>query len=176
MCSLVGNVFLAIACLVLEAIVFILTVVGTPIDVFRSRAPAFAGVRACYSMWGSKRCGNYRANSPKSTFKGFPSSGIEKTMNAASAFAIISIFLTLVAMVLTVLLVCKCIFRVIPGIFSVLAFVTLLVCWACMAGAYNKSYGPGLRIKRGYSYTGGFGLIVAAWCLQTVEMILVFFA
>ncbi|KAK7196205.1 Amastin surface glycoprotein [Novymonas esmeraldas] len=176
MTQVAGNVFLAIACLVLEAIVFILTVVGTPIDVFRSRGPASASVHVCYSMWGVKECGNHKTNPINAPYKGFPSSGIEKTMNAASAFAIISIFLTLVALVLTVLLVFKCIFRVIPGIFSVLAFVTLLVCWACMAGAYNKNYGAGLRIKTGYTYVGGFGLIVTAWCVQTVEMILVFFA
>lgn len=178
----VPGVFLAIICLILEAIIFLFCVVGTPIDAYKAKT--MTSVRYCYSMWGYKQCGSHKANPLGARYKGFPTKNIRDTMNAAAAFAIISIFVTLVSLVLTVLLVCKCIFRVIPGVFSIIAFITTLVVWACQAGVYNKKYASvtiagveySSKIKNTYNYAGSFGLFVTAWCLQTIEMVLVFFA
>lgn len=171
--GIAGNIILAVVCLVIEAIVFVLTVVATPLDVFRSKTNANR-IYGTFSMWGAKRCGGLKTVSGLK-YKGFGTSSNEKTMNAAAAFAIISIFTTLVALVLTVLLVCKCIFRVIPGIFSAISFITLLVSWACMAGVFHMKV-DGVRLFSEYKLASAFGLMVAAWCLQTIEMVLVFFA
>ncbi|KPA76234.1 amastin-like surface protein-like protein [Leptomonas pyrrhocoris] len=175
------GVLLAVVCIILEAIVFFLCVIGTPIDVYKSKVNT--SPRLCYSMWGYKRCGAHKANPDKLPNKGFPTSNIRSTMNAAAAFAIISIFLALVSMIMSVLLVCKCLSRIIPGVFSVIAFITTLIVWACQAGVYYKKYSVSsfgvetkIKIKDGFNYAGSFGLFVAAWCLQTIEMILVFFA
>ncbi|KPI82414.1 G-amastin [Leptomonas seymouri] len=135
-------------------------------------------------MWGYKRCGAYRANPNGLPYKGFPSSGIHDTMNAAAAFSIISIFMTLVATISTILLVFKCISKMIPGVLSIVAFLTTLIVWACQAGVYHRNYdvvtAGGVRlqadIRSGFNYAGSFGLFVTAWCLQTIVMVLVFFA
>jgi hypothetical protein len=173
------GVFIAIICLILEAIIFLFCVIGTPVDVFRAKTKISGSRRRCYSMWGIKDCGAHKVHPDNLPNKGFPSSSIRSTMNAAAAFAIISIFVTLVSMILTILLVCKCVFRVIPGVVSIIAFITTLIVWACQAGAYYKKYGVTIledKIKNHFHYAGSFGLFVTAWCLQTIEMVLVFFA
>nr|ACS87843.1 g-amastin [Angomonas deanei] len=176
------GIFIAIVCLVLEAIIFLFVLIGTPIDVFKTKSKA--PPRTCYSMWGVKQCGAHKANPAGAIYKGFPSKAILNNMNGAAAFAIISIFVTLVSLVLTVLLVCKCIPKIIPAVVSILAFFTILIVWACQAGSYNKGTDYGsifgivitIKIKQYCNYAGSFGLFVTAWCLQAIEMILVFFA
>lgn len=177
-----GSVIIAIVCLIVEAIIFLFCVVGTPVDAFRAKSKVKP--RQCYSMWGKKTCGAHKNNPDKLPHKGFPSSKIRSIMNAAAAFSIISIFFTLVAMILAILLVCKCMPSFIAGIFSIIAFISTLIVWACQAGVYYKKYDYTIasgaiekrKIKDDYHYYASFGLFVTAWCLQTIEMVLVFFA
>nr|ACS87844.1 g-amastin [Angomonas deanei] len=174
-----AGVVIAIVCLVLEAIIFLFCVVGTPIDVFKAKSKVKP--RMCYSMWGSKQCGPHKTNPSGSANKGFPTSNIKSVMTAAAAFSIISIFFTLLALILTILVACKCMSGIIAGVISIIAFISTLIVWACQAGVYYKKYrlvpiGPRYQIKDSYHYHASFGLFVTAWCLQTIEMILVFFA
>lgn len=201
----VGGIALILVCLILQAVVFILAVVATPLDVLKSREE-FSYIpdsryRACYSMWGYKRCGAHRnldafsvANfhTTESTGVTIPAAGYVCTtyrniLRAASAFSIIGIFFSLLTLVLVVLCMCRLIKGFIPAIFAILSFVFLLICWACIAGAFYKtcvweSETRGLviltatdKVKAGWRFGAGFGIMVASFGVQVIVAIMLFF-
>lgn len=167
--------FIAIICLIIEAVIFLFTIVGTPIDAFRGKV-TYMGYRSCYSMWGAKRCGAHKVPSGQVN-KGFPCKKTRDTMNAAAAFSIFSLFMTLVTMVMCILLVCKCLTKLVPAILGIVCVITLLIVWACQAGAFHqRCTSMSAKISESMNYAGSFGLFITAWCLQIVNVVLMFLA
>ncbi|CAD2219866.1 amastin-like surface protein-like protein [Angomonas deanei] len=177
--GVLSGVIAGIIYTILQAIVFIFVLVATPIDMFKPKNNNFwitipgwspAGRGSCYTMWGYKT----DCSSTKYTSKGTAAFGCGRrrnNMNGAAAFAIISIFLTLVALVFGILLICKCLGAIVPLILSIIAMVTILISWACVAGVYTQGFCGGNPYKTNMKYGAGFGLLVTAWCLEVILVI-----
>lgn len=172
--KLTPRTIIALACLIVQFIVFLFVLVATPVDAFRVKRNSFTA--DCFSMWGRKRCGNHRVIRGLSN-KGFGCSGVRSLMDAAAAFAIISIIVTLAALALAILNFIG-VFRIaniVALVVAACAFVTILISWACMAGAKTRTCN-GLAPMKAYNFAGAFGLMVTAWCLELCVGIMLFFA
>lgn len=166
----------AIVCLVVECVVLVLTVVGTPIAQFRP-----SGVSSsCITLWGYKMdCG-----STKYTARGISAFGCgqaKNNMTAAAAFSIMAIVVILFTILWALLRVARLVYVVwMLPILSIVGGFLLLVCWACVAGVYTipmcgfDSAGRRSYHALGYNYGAGFGLMVAAWVLQCLLVIFLF--
>lgn len=149
---------------------FLFVLVATPLDVFQARNDAITG--ECASMFGWKRCGSHAVT------RSFVC-GIKGTMEAAAAFAIISIFVTLTTFLLYTLTIIN-VFKK-PLVLLALdaaACLTILISWACVAGAYNEGTCLGLpenSVYYSFRYGGAFGLMVTAWVLQMIALVGLFF-
>lgn len=182
----------------LFGIAFVLTVVATPLDVFRARADnTFLGdttFRACYSLWGYKKCGAHSTAkhfTMGTTLINLPEDGWlcsehKNVMRAAASFSIISVFFTLVALIVGALALMEVLSGALAGVCGVFAMTMLLICWACTAGTYHKScnlrsFTSGFvslsgvhSTKREYRFGAGMGVMVAAWCLEVIGAVLFF--
>lgn len=169
---------LGIICFILECVVFALVVIATPLDVLRfnknfTALDVVPGKRTCYAMWGIKQCGSHKINPQKVAYWGFPTKDIYHIAQAAAAFAIISIATTLICVILTALVMCKCFGSAISAlIMSIVCIVTIIICIGCLLGAYyHKIPGLGKVSDLTKLYTG-VGVIVAGWCIQVIEFVL----
>lgn len=184
---------IAIVCIILQIIVFVFVVIATPIDALREKGkPALlpaAGINArlCYSLWGPKKCGAHKIQKAFGYAyfypdgKGFPDKSILHIMQAAQAFTIISIFFSLVTLILSILLVCKCVLGFIPGIFAILNIICLVIVIGTVLGAFDKKFvlaatGTTHKIKTFFRLYAAVVLIIIAFVLQIVYTILVFCA
>ncbi|ORC88731.1 amastin-like surface protein-like protein [Trypanosoma theileri] len=162
-----GTYTLLLLLAIFQTIAFILIVVATPPDVFRSWDS-----NVCYSLFGEKKsCGRY-GGSVKSSSWGCERR--ESTMNAAAAFAIISIAFSLIATIMAFLAYFRlCFVRLGLFIMTLLTAITLLISWACIADVYHKPMcGSSAGLKSTYSYGPAFGLIVFTWVLEVFLFIL----
>ncbi|KAH9597037.1 Amastin surface glycoprotein [Trypanosoma melophagium] len=152
--------------LIFQTVVFILILIATPLDVFSSR-----GMGSCYGLFGRKRCGGFGGAVTSSSWG---CSRRHATMNAAAAFAIISIFLSCGATVMAFLMYFHIYYpRLILFILSLLTAITILICWACVATVYNESLCASENgFGASHSYGPGFGLTVFTWILQVFTAIL----
>lgn len=191
---------IAVVSLLLDAAAFVLVVVATPLDVFRARnARSFipnSDHRACFSMWGYKRCGAHlviRSYTADAVTVHLPNNGWQcnawrSRMTAAAAFSIISIFCSIAAVIVAALMTCRKLRGITAGVVGVLAMVALLITWTCLVASYykgcNNTYsGRGLRIigtarnmKDQYTIGVSFCLVVCSWGLQLFGAVLAFFA
>lgn len=196
----VGGIALIVIALGLQVMAFVLTVIATPLDVFRNKHPRSyipdSKQRACYSMWGYKRCGPRRSISSFSVsgstvplpMSGYICAAYRSRLRASAAFSVVGIFFALLTIVFIVLAMCKVMKTFVPALLALLSMVFLLVCWACMSGTYHKSCvwshrGPGLiivskkeKMQDEYNYGAGFAIMVAAWGLELITSIMLFFA
>ncbi|ORC87750.1 amastin-like surface protein-like protein [Trypanosoma theileri] len=153
---------------------FVLSVVATPLDIFRDRSSSL-----CLTMWGG------RATCSTNEYKpiDWGCSDRRSHINASRAFSILSILLSCIACILGVLLVFEIFLfrRIVPAVISLGASITLVLTWGCIAGVYNEmlcetEISPGTSLKGTYKYGAGFGIFVAAFCLQFVATIVEYFA
>ncbi|EPY38974.1 amastin-like surface protein-like protein [Angomonas deanei] len=91
-------------------------------------------------------------------------------MNAGAAFAIISIFVTLVALIFGIFMIVKIKCAVfIPLVLVAVSLVTILIAWACPASMKTSSI---CGWKWDYMHYGaGFGLMVTAWVLELLNLV-----
>ncbi|KPA85829.1 g-amastin [Leptomonas pyrrhocoris] len=157
---------LPLALAITHFLIVLFVVVATPVDVFKARKNARAS--GCASMFGWKECGAHRVSS---AFK----CGIKSNMGGAAAFAIISIFVTVAAFILLLLSTLNAFKRpLVVLILDGVACLTMLISWACVAGAYNQGtclslpYGS---VSYSYSYAGSFGLMVTAWVFEVLAIV-----
>ncbi|KAH9577562.1 Amastin surface glycoprotein [Trypanosoma melophagium] len=156
-------------------IAFLFVLVGTPIDQFRERSQNIAGNTPCLTLWGKKeKCYSLKYDiRPADLFRGCDK--LVDRFRAAEAFAIISIGVMLVAVILGLVTCCccGCLRWVACGLMG-LSIVTVCIVWALMANAYNADVGGCLYtpLKRSVKYGAGFALTVTGWCLIFVSLIL----
>lgn len=160
-----GIIFTAI-----QAIVFLFVLVATPTSQFNAR-----GGGGCFTLWGYKLdCGSTKYNARGTA--AFGCGHRRNNMNGGAAFAIFSIFTTLVALIFGVLMICRipCSF-IIPLVFTILSVATILVSWACVAGVYTTNMCSGTlsygKFSSWTTYGAGFGLMVTAWCLEVIAVV-----
>lgn len=132
-------------------------------------------------MWGVKRCGNFRVTKGVA-YKGFGCVGRRDIMSAAAAFSIFSIFLTLIGVILAILNLIG-LFKtanIVNVIFAAVAFCSVLVTWACIAGARDRRCKTDAGIEygslNGYRLGPTFGLFVTADILLIAVIVMLFFA
>lgn len=161
----------AIIFCVVQFIVFLFVLVGTPTAQLTSKS-----TQACWTLFGAKsRCSNSKRSA--TGVEAFGCAHRRNNMNGGAAFAIISIFTTLAALVFGVLMLLRIPCAVlIPLILTCLSVLTILICWACVAGVHttnmcSNSVANIFLNPRSASYGAGFGLMVTAWCLQIVNVV-----
>ncbi|KAK7199375.1 amastin-like surface protein-like protein [Novymonas esmeraldas] len=155
----------AVVFTVLQFIVFLFVIVATPVAQFDPKSGS-----GCWTLFGFKNsCG-----SPGLDRTGTAAFGCvqrRNNMNGGAAFAIISIFTTLVALVFGVLMLLRISCAVfLPLLFTCLSVITILISWACVAGAYSIKM-CNVYFYNGVNYGAGFGLMVTAWCLQVINVV-----
>nr|CAJ2471602.1 unnamed protein product [Leishmania braziliensis] len=158
---------------VVQFVAFMFVLVATPIDMFRIRSRDTQVLPdRCYTLWGLKtNCDSfsYRFLSDD-LWESCPPR--RDRFRVAQAFAVMSIFVYLAAVVLGVIMLfcCRWLRWVCLALNSVGA-VTLWIVWACMAVSYHKNEGLNCEpIKEFYTYGAGFVLLVLAWLLDILNI------
>lgn len=177
---------------ILEFVAFVFVLVGTPIDMFRSKGQNEIGNSACLTMWGYKsECysTSYDVKSMSTLFAGCPKR--LHHFQAAEAFAIISIAVFAVCFILGLCMCsccssCACCCRVLLCILIILGIASAAVVWACMAASYNVDHNGDdssaesiisdvnplcYKLKNIVKYGAGFALIVVGWAIHTVNLL-----
>ncbi|GET92141.1 amastin-like surface protein, putative [Leishmania tarentolae] len=158
---------------ILQFIAFLLVLVGTPIDMFRSNEKLLVPANPCLTLFGFKMdCSstNYFGTSDEMWAS---CTGRRDRFRAAQVFAIISIVVYGAAFVLGLLTLCRrprlrwvCLALSIAGI------VTLCIVWACMAVTYNKDEGENCAAANDFMKFGaGLVLLLVAWCLDIINIV-----
>lgn len=174
--SLIPGFLGSVVFAIVQFLVFLFVLISTPLEHFVAKGNWGNG-SGCFTMFGYQNScrGSY-------TSKGTEAWGCVKrrdNMNAAGAFAIISIITTLAALVFGILMViripCAVLFPVVLVLVSVL---TILISWGCVAAVYGQNMckgnaAVGAAFKFFTSYGPGFGLMVTAWCFEVVNLILI---
>lgn len=158
----------ATLCACIEFMVFALTVIATPLSMID-----VTNTPGCFTLWGFKPdCGQ----------TGYTQRGVDafnckhrrSVMYCGAAFAIISIFNTLMAFIFCALMALRVIVpKYLALFFAIFAVITLCIAWACPAAVYHK--GMCGRVRYGYfgRYGAGFALLVTAFALQILLLPLI---
>ncbi|KPA79185.1 amastin-like surface protein-like protein [Leptomonas pyrrhocoris] len=160
----------AIVFAVIETCVFVLVVVATPLEQFEERSVVGTG---CYTLFGHKqRCRQLHVT--RTGTAAFHCAERRDYVIVSAVFAVLSIAVTLAAMVLAILMVLRIPCAVLlPLVLSCIASATTVVSWACLAVVYNRQMcvrrSP---FKLAVQYGTGFGMMVTAACLQLVDLTL----
>ncbi|CAJ1023351.1 putative Amastin surface glycoprotein [Leishmania utingensis] len=155
---------------ILQFIAFLLVLVATPLDMFRSQNGQ--PLQGCLTLWGFKyNCSSLGKDVVISTVW---NSCPRRLMlfHAAEAFAIVSIFLYGMAFILgVVMLLCSFNLRYVCLGLNIVGAITLCVVWAAMAMTYLKEDGgpcPAMRTLLNYGV--GFTLLIIAWVLDIINI------
>ncbi|GET88967.1 amastin-like surface protein-like protein [Leishmania tarentolae] len=156
---------------IIQLCVLLSVIISTPISQIDSKAS-----KLCYTFWGMKSDCSKTTYSLKGKLAFGNCAQRRDSMNGGAAFAIISIFTTLVALLFGLLMVirnpCAVFF---PLLFTCISVFTILISWACVAGALNiKMCGIKWSLFA-LEYGAGFGLMVVAFCLQIINVLLLMF-
>ncbi|ORC86593.1 amastin-like surface protein-like protein [Trypanosoma theileri] len=158
--------------LVVEAIVFLFVLIATPLEMFRLDV---LGGDSCITLWGARKC-----SSTKYSSRSFQCDRQRNTMRAGAAFAIISIFFTLVCVFMIFLKDTIKIGSFVAKVCAIVSVCTILIAWATAAGVYHQKMCKILLFELpsykndGWKLGAGFGLMVTAWCLQVINAVLCF--
>ncbi|KAG5477779.1 hypothetical protein LSCM1_05078 [Leishmania martiniquensis] len=147
--------------------VLLLVVIATPISQIESTA-----TKACFTFWGIKMdCSKVHYSGKGKSAFGDCGQRLNN-MNGGAAFAIISIITTFTALIFGILMLLRVSCAVLfPLIFTSLSALTILISWACVAGAFTIKM-CGVRWSDwGLEYGPGFGFMVAAMCLQIINVL-----
>ncbi|CAJ1025785.1 Amastin surface glycoprotein, putative [Leishmania lindenbergi] len=156
----------AIISTALQFLVFLFVLVATPISQFESvMGPG------CFTLFGFKsHCSSLSVDTTGTA--AFGCAQRRNNMNGGAVFAIISLFTTLAALVLVVMLLlripCTVPFAL---LFAALSVFTILISWACVAGAFTIKMCGDRWSNFAMKYGPGFGLMVTAWCLQIANVV-----
>lgn len=169
---------------ILQCIAFLFILVGSPIDQFRAKDTDVFSVKGCLTFWGYKeKCYSLTYNQrPPTLFA--DCNGRKTRFQAAEAFSIISIALSLLGLIFGFVQLCCCrCLRWVCFVLNLLLVGTVCVCWACMVSEYynNRSSNDGtasanvncIRLKDSSKYGAGFALYVTGWGLCFLNMIFI---
>ncbi|CAJ1007779.1 putative Amastin surface glycoprotein [Leishmania naiffi] len=155
---------------VLQFIAFMLVLVATPIDMFRSNNGQ-GGVQ-CVTLWGSKANCNGITNDRtiSSLFVMCPRR--LRLLRAAEAFAIVSIFIYGAAFMLgVVVLLCSSNLRLVCLVLNIVGAVTVCFVWAVIAVTYLTEDGGCSALRTLLQYGAGFALLIIAWLLDVINVL-----
>ncbi|KAG5500772.1 hypothetical protein JIQ42_04797 [Leishmania sp. Namibia] len=165
--ALLSPFFGAVLFTVLQFVVLLLVAVATPISQIESTT-----TRVCFTLWGVKldcRKMHYAAKG-KNAFGNC--SQRRNNMSGGSIFAVISIFTTFLALVFGLLMLLRVSCAVLlPLIFTSVSVLTILISWACVAGAFTIKMCGVRWSDTALEYGAGFGLMIAAMCLQIINVL-----
>ncbi|EPY31870.1 amastin-like surface protein-like protein [Strigomonas culicis] len=119
------------------------------------------------TLWGQTT----KCNGIKYAAKGNAAFGCTRrtnNMNGGAVFAIVSIISTLLALIFGILMLARIQCAVIiPFIFTAVSMLTILICWACVAGVMTeKMCTSKMNYSISFDYGTGFVLMITAWCMQ----------
>ncbi|CAM42335.1 amastin-like surface protein-like protein [Leishmania braziliensis MHOM/BR/75/M2904] len=155
----------------IQFLVLLFVVIATPISQIDSMTS-----KMCYTLWGSKSdCSKVGyTGRGKMAFGGCGQR--VNNMNGGAAFAIISILTTLVALFFGIMMLIRVSCPVIlPLFFTSVSVVTILISWACVAGAFTIKMCGMKWSKFALKYGPGFWLMIAAMCLQVLNVLVLVF-
>lgn len=160
---------------ILQALAFLLILVGTPIDMFRAKTEDVFGNTQCITLWGMKmKCYSTRYDiKTDELWKSCPSR--RDRFRAGEAFSIISIAVVGVAALFGFIRLCCCnCLRWFCLLLNIAGIATAAVVWVCMVDSYytKRDLCPPLK-DADTKYGAGFALFVAGWCVCVVNVIVV---
>lgn len=181
-----------------SSIIFLFLITSAPISQFRGTGLKVASdgtmtgasKLSCVSVWGLKNdCGlndyNYRPASMECA-RG------KQLFQAAEAFYIIAVIVSLVASIMCALYFMGLRMKILLYVLSVAETVFALLPWACMTGVWYANFCDssevtidnaigkldgvpyGKLLRDHFATSAGYGLTVAAWCIQVAGMIMLF--
>lgn len=183
--------------LVCSAIVFLFLITSAPISQFRGKGLKASGnstigasKMSCISVWGLKNdCSmndySYRPGDMKCA-RG------KQLFQAAEAFYIIAVIVSLLASIMGGLYFMGIRLKILLIVLAIGELLFSLIPWACMTGVWyanfcdssevvvNRTLGKpegipyGKLLRDDFSTSAGYGLTIAAWCIQLVGTILLF--
>ncbi|CAJ1992532.1 Amastin surface glycoprotein [Leishmania donovani] len=159
---------------VLQFAAFLLVLAGTPLDIFRGVAPEILGHKmVCVTLFGLKvDCYNKTYLETTEELWADCFNRLNR-FHAAQAFAIISILVYFAAFTFGLLLLfcCPCL-RWVCLALNVAGILTLCVVWAAMVVTYyTDDSADCVKAKDEFTFGIGFDLLMAAWCLDIINMI-----
>jgi len=162
---------------ILQFIAFLFILVGTPIDMFRSKDRNVFGNTECLTMWGYKQKCYSTTYDIRINDLFALCTGRRDRFRAAEAFAIICIFVYGVAALLGFVMMCCCsCLRWVCLVLNIVG-ISSVVTWAIMVDAYHQSSGGsgvsvcGRMKSDRMKYGAGFALFLTGWCLNIVNII-----
>jgi hypothetical protein len=188
------NVAMNLLC---SSIVFLLLITSAPISQFRGKGLKVVGnsttgvsKQSCVSVWGLKNdCSVNDYSFRPATMK---CARGKQLFQASEAFYIISVIVALVASIMGGLYFIGIKMKILLMVLAVAEAVFSLIPWACMTGVWyasfcnssevtvNHTIGKpdgipyGKLMRDNFSTSAGYGLTVAAWCIQMIGMVLMF--
>ncbi|XUY37251.1 amastin-like surface protein, putative [Leishmania panamensis] len=160
----------------IQFIAFLLVLVGTPLDIFRSRQRSIFNETSCVLLWGVKRNCSSIAYAATSDDRWVMCPTRRTHFRVARVFAVITIGVYCAAFVLGFIMLCcyACLRWVCLGL-NIVGFVTLATLCALMVVSYETDAYPLCpKLKNDFTLSSGFFLFAAALCLDLVSIAFLF--
>ncbi|KPA83087.1 putative surface protein amastin [Leptomonas pyrrhocoris] len=184
--------------LVCSTIVFLFLITSAPISQFRGKGiktaadgtVSGASKMSCLTVWGLKNdcsINDYHFRPASMTCaRG------KQLFQASEAFYIISVIVSLVSSIMGGLYFMGIRMKVLLMVLAVAEVVFALIPWACMTGVWYASFCNssevtvdrtigkpdgipyGKLLRQDFETSAGYGLTIAAWCIQLAGMIFLF--
>nr|CAJ2472076.1 unnamed protein product [Leishmania braziliensis]CAJ2472078.1 unnamed protein product [Leishmania braziliensis]CAJ2472080.1 unnamed protein product [Leishmania braziliensis]CAJ2472082.1 unnamed protein product [Leishmania braziliensis]CAJ2472084.1 unnamed protein product [Leishmania braziliensis] len=161
---------------ILQFIAFLLVLVGTPLDMFRSRQRSVFNETSCVLLWGVKRNCSSIVYAATSDDRWVMCPTRRTHFRVARVFAVITIVVYCAAFVLGFIMLCcyACLRWVCLGL-NIVGFVTLAIPLALMVVSYQTDEDLACpQLKRDFNFGIGFSLFAAALCLDLVNIAFLF--
>ncbi|CAM37353.1 amastin [Leishmania braziliensis MHOM/BR/75/M2904] len=158
---------------IFQFIAFIFVLVATPLDMFRVKDLGRFGSTPCLTLWGGKEnCNDLKSDTSYHELWSFCPGRLAR-FRMAEVFAVISIFVYgLAALFGFIVLFCCSFFHWICLALNITGVVTVCVVWVLMVFDYYNAEDLCPAINTRFDFGNGFGLFVAAWCLNLVNTVL----
>ncbi|KAK7200010.1 surface protein amastin [Novymonas esmeraldas] len=180
-----------------SCIVFMFLVTSAPISQFRgkgvnggSNGATGASRLACVTVWGVKNDCN--TNNYDHRPAGMACGRAKQLFQASEAFYIISVIVSFLASLLCGLYFIGMKTKIVLFVLAAAEVAFALIPWACMTAIWYNNYcdGSGVTIattdgkangvpfgkvlRDSFKTSAGYGLTVAAWCIQVIGLVLLF--
>ncbi|SYZ65285.1 Amastin_surface_glycoprotein [Leishmania braziliensis MHOM/BR/75/M2904] len=158
---------------ILQFIAFLLVLVGTPLDMFRSRQRSIFNETSCVLLWGVKRNCSSIVYAATSDDRWVMCPTRRTHFRVARVFAVITIVVYCAAFVLGfIMLCCYAWLRWVCLGLNIVGFVTLAIPLALMVVSYQTDEDLACpQLKRDFNFGIGFSLFAAALCLDAIDIV-----
>ncbi|CBZ37648.1 amastin-like surface protein, putative [Leishmania donovani] len=160
---------------VLQFVAFILLLVGTPLDIFRSNPAGMSKTLICITLWGFKNdCSSLHSDLTLDDIFHYCPDRLRR-FRALQIFVIVSIVVYGAAFIAGfTLLFCFAVLRLTCMALNIVGSVILCVAIVIVAATFSKDDGQNCRrlSSIGYRLGASFFLFVVAWILDIINMII----